>query len=855
MSGRMKGGFRAFALGIISGAADDDPSAIGTYAAAGAKLGPSFLWTAPVTLPMMYVVIYLSAKLGQVSGRGLFSVIRDHYPRWLLYTVLLGVLVGNIIEAGADLGGMAAALDLFVTVPGPLTVVATALVVLALQFFGTYALIRTVFQWLALALLAYAGSAVLAKPELMAVLKGTFIPHVEFTSEFLSMIVAVIGTTLSAYLFSWQSNVEVEEKIEEGETTLAERKGTTDEALCRTRRDIWIGMMFSNLVMYFIILATERRRAAIFDWLKFMVEAGLLIRSKAHCFTSGNDARVPQSPCCGAAMGSSPPKRRKRGLRGPLLGSVACLVAVAGAQAADLPARKVEPAEYVRICASQGPGFFYIPGSDTCIRLGGRLRYEYVASKAANRSSDPSSFYALGRVSLDARSTTEWAPLRVFVRVDFSRRSGNNYFGSGSADRRGEAIGPISSGGFPGFASVDTSGDRLQTGVAVTDAFVQWGGFSAGRMQSFFEFYNGNDNWFGITDSKALTQAVAYTYTFGSGFSASLSIEDPKERQINPIAGFAAVGSGGVNPAVPTAPFTATYPFALSPYAAPALSPAGAGSAISYVQRESVPDVVGALRVDKDWGSAQLSGDYHRLSTVGATVISLTPAAGGGFVVNPLVPSVPGGYGAVHGNGVAVQGGLRINLPMIAAGDKLYVQAAYSKGNTNFSYMDYSFPSAFTGRAKAFGGTTFATYDGVVGPSGRLTLTPAFFASISVEHYWTPTIRQGFFVGREHIGYSGAIRTAAGFAAGAACPACLGTVTSANGSSYNPYSPFYAGGTLYNIGTTLVWSPVKNLDLGMEALYFRDAMAHRQFDANTGTGKLIKSDNALDYRLRVSRDF
>src|SRR5690349_24200203 len=100
---------RAVGLGLITGAADDDPSAIGTYATAGAKLGTSFLWTAPVTFPMMVAVVYLSSKLGQVTGKGLFDVIRDHYPAWLLRTALAGVVIGNTIEAGADIGGMAAA--------------------------------------------------------------------------------------------------------------------------------------------------------------------------------------------------------------------------------------------------------------------------------------------------------------------------------------------------------------------------------------------------------------------------------------------------------------------------------------------------------------------------------------------------------------------------------------------------------------------------------------------------------------------------------------------------------------------------------------------------------------------------
>src|ERR1700750_1500368 len=112
-SNRRSGIVRAIGLGLITGAADDDPSAIGTYASAGAKLGPSFLWSAPVTSPLMDAVVYRTPKLGQGPGRGLFQGIKDYYPRWVLYPTLIGVLIGNTIEAGADLGGMAAALNLF----------------------------------------------------------------------------------------------------------------------------------------------------------------------------------------------------------------------------------------------------------------------------------------------------------------------------------------------------------------------------------------------------------------------------------------------------------------------------------------------------------------------------------------------------------------------------------------------------------------------------------------------------------------------------------------------------------------------------------------------------------------------
>jgi NRAMP (natural resistance-associated macrophage protein)-like metal ion transporter len=247
---------RDLGLGVIAGAADDDPSAIGTYASAGAKYGMALLWMAPVTLPMMFAVVYLSAKLGQVSGRGLFHVIRDFYPRWLLYATLIGVCIGNTIEAAADLGGMAAAIGLFIPVPTGWLVLAVAVIVITLQIFASYTLIRNVFRWLALALLAYVGSALLAKPDAVAVLKGTLIPHIEFSREFLSIMVAMIGTTLSAYLYTWQSNQEVEEEIAIGRKTLSQRKGATQAELRKSRRDIIIGMTFSNLIMYFIILST-----------------------------------------------------------------------------------------------------------------------------------------------------------------------------------------------------------------------------------------------------------------------------------------------------------------------------------------------------------------------------------------------------------------------------------------------------------------------------------------------------------------------------------------------------------------------------------------------------------------------
>jgi Mn2+/Fe2+ NRAMP family transporter len=253
---KRRGIARALGLGVISGAADDDCSAIGTYASAGAQFGTSLLWTAPATFPMMFAVVYLSSKLGQVSGKGLFHVIRENYPGWILWPALLGVLIGNTIEAAADLGGMAAALGLFIPVPAPVIVIGVAAVILALQTWGSYQLIRNIFRWLALVLFAYIGSALLARPDPWDVLRGTFVPNIQFSRDFLSILVAIIGTSLSAYLYTWQSNVEVEEKIAQGRTKLEQRQGATESELRQSRKDIVVGMLFSNVIMYFIILST-----------------------------------------------------------------------------------------------------------------------------------------------------------------------------------------------------------------------------------------------------------------------------------------------------------------------------------------------------------------------------------------------------------------------------------------------------------------------------------------------------------------------------------------------------------------------------------------------------------------------
>lgn len=242
--------------GLITGASDDDPSGIGTYAQAGAAFGYSVLWTALITFPMMLSVQYMCAKIGMVSGKGLARVLRDHYSKALVYPVVTGLAIANTINAGVDIGAIGAAINLIVPVPIYVLIIPTTLIILTLQIWGSYRLIAKTFKWLALALLAYIASALFSHPGALSVLKGTFIPTFHLDSDFLTILVGLLGTTITPYLFFWQSNQEVEEEISMGRTTLRERQGATKQELRYARWDTAIGMFFSNMVMYFIIMAT-----------------------------------------------------------------------------------------------------------------------------------------------------------------------------------------------------------------------------------------------------------------------------------------------------------------------------------------------------------------------------------------------------------------------------------------------------------------------------------------------------------------------------------------------------------------------------------------------------------------------
>lgn len=254
LRGRFRRFFSELGPGLITGAADDDPSGISTYSVTGAAFGYQPLWTALFTFPLMAAVQIMCARLGMVTGRGLASLIRRQYPRWVLWFACALLLIANIVNIAADLGGMADVTQLLTGVRAIYWTPVYALLLVCLLFWTNYRTIVRIFKWLTLALFAYIGAAILAHPDWGAVLRATLIPSVQWSATFWATLVGILGTTISPYLFFWQAAQEVEEEKAEGRVTVKQREGATKKELLRSRNDVLTGMFFSNLVMYFIIL-------------------------------------------------------------------------------------------------------------------------------------------------------------------------------------------------------------------------------------------------------------------------------------------------------------------------------------------------------------------------------------------------------------------------------------------------------------------------------------------------------------------------------------------------------------------------------------------------------------------------
>jgi NRAMP (natural resistance-associated macrophage protein)-like metal ion transporter len=249
---------RKLGPGLITGAADDDPSGIATYSQAGAAFGYGLLWTALVSLPLMISVQLMCARVGVVAKSGLATALREHYSRWLLWFACALLIIANTLNIAADLGGMAAAAELFTGVPRAILVPLFAALILALLIFTSYESMARVLKWIALALFAYIIAGILARPSVPGVLRGMFLPSIQWNREYLLTFVAILGTTISPYLFFWQaSQVAEQEEHIRARFPMRRQHGQmrrTGRELKDTAVDTGSGMFVSQIIMFFIVL-------------------------------------------------------------------------------------------------------------------------------------------------------------------------------------------------------------------------------------------------------------------------------------------------------------------------------------------------------------------------------------------------------------------------------------------------------------------------------------------------------------------------------------------------------------------------------------------------------------------------
>ncbi|EKS9793839.1 MULTISPECIES: NRAMP family divalent metal transporter [Burkholderia] len=246
---------RRLGPGLITGAADDDPSGIGTYSQAGAQFGFELLWTLLLTYPLMTAIQLVSARIGRVTGKGLASNMRAHYPMWMLYSAVVLLMIANVINIAADLSAMGAAAGLLFPGPHQLYVVGLGGLSVVLQVFVPYERYARLLKWTALILLAYVAVALIVPIRWSEVGRAIVWPHIALTSDYLTTVVAVLGTTISPYLFFWQASQEVEElESAPREGPLRRVPHQAPAQLRRISFDTWLGMGVSNVIAFFIVL-------------------------------------------------------------------------------------------------------------------------------------------------------------------------------------------------------------------------------------------------------------------------------------------------------------------------------------------------------------------------------------------------------------------------------------------------------------------------------------------------------------------------------------------------------------------------------------------------------------------------
>ncbi len=242
--------------GLTTGASDDDPSGIATYSQAGAQYGLTLLWMAAFTFPLMAIVQEMCARIGLVTGRGLAGNIRKHFGKKVLYGSTILLFAANTFNIGADIGSMAKAVQLLQPkLNFSLLTIGFSVFILLLQVITPYVKYAKYLKWLALILFVYIASAILAHPNWHNIIHHSIIPHITMSKDQILLICAILGTTITPYLFFWQTSQEIDEEIAAGQTTIAKRAGSNNPQIKSMRVDVWSGMFISNLVMFFIIAA------------------------------------------------------------------------------------------------------------------------------------------------------------------------------------------------------------------------------------------------------------------------------------------------------------------------------------------------------------------------------------------------------------------------------------------------------------------------------------------------------------------------------------------------------------------------------------------------------------------------
>lgn len=270
--------------GLITGAADDDPSGIATYSQTGAQYGTSLIWLAAWTFPLMAVIQEMCARIALVTGKGLAANIKHLYSRKLLYICTIVLFVANTLNIGADLGAMAKGFQLLIpTVPFFTLVIGFGILGLTLQIYVPYQKYSKYLKWLVISLFSYIATGLIIHMDWSALLKASIIPSITFSKTQILLITGILGTTISPYLFFWQTSQEVEEEIKEGKTTVHLRRGTNPLEIREMRKDVWTGMFLSNLVMFFIIA----------------VCASVLFKNGITNIATANDAALALAPFAG----------------------------------------------------------------------------------------------------------------------------------------------------------------------------------------------------------------------------------------------------------------------------------------------------------------------------------------------------------------------------------------------------------------------------------------------------------------------------------------------------------------------------------------------------------------------------